>query len=642
MGKKRSKPTISCCMIVKNEEAFLGKCLESIKDYVDEIIIVDTGSTDTTVDIAGRFTDKVYFHPWEDSFSKARNQSISYAGKEWIFIIDADEELLPESGPLLRKAVSSAEGADALLVNIISTYYQGRKTARHNLERLFRNNKIIKFESIVHNRVVGAVKTLPSKIELMHYGYDHGEKKRNEKFLRTSALLRKQIEENPEDPLPHHYIGASYLSIGNFDECIKESLLAVELAGRKGDNNTAFLWSHYNAAYSMVMKDDFEQAGQTALQALACFPNHLDSHYILTLVSAEKGDWDKVVSYGRRFIELLDFYKVNIDKAGLVINCTLNEAPAVHTSLGHAYHNLGDKDSMRIHYEKACSISESKYSAWVNAADFHMDLSGDLELAREFLERAKAEAPEESSVWLAGAKFYQKLNLPDQERDCLIKVFQAGTDDIKILKRLALLCIESQDYALALEALNAAGRVNPSDYAVLVNKGRVHWKLNAFAEAIEAYSAALGSEQASMDIAPWIEMGKICLDIERWDEAEILFERALAIRPGKMELLLQLCEMQLLRGDIIGFVRRCDSVLIELGMERDRTINSIEDIARIILEIDLQLKDRAGLSEVIFRLLRLLPNIDYKQMLRDMKSRPWAEENAFALNRLESLIQLTP
>ena len=164
-------------MIVKNEEAFLEQCLKSIKDYVDEIIIVDTGSTDRTVEIAGRFTDKIYFHAWENSFSKARNQSLAYATGDWIFIMDADEEMLAGSGERLRQAVREAGKADAILVNTVSTYSNGNKTARHNSERLFRNNGVIHYEGIVHNLVVGHSSVKASKIELMHYGYDVEEKK---------------------------------------------------------------------------------------------------------------------------------------------------------------------------------------------------------------------------------------------------------------------------------------------------------------------------------------------------------------------------------------------------------------------------------------------------------------------------------
>ena len=214
------RPTISCCMIVKNEEAFLEKCLESVKNYVDEIIIVDTGSTDKTVEIANRYTDKVYFHPWEGSFSKARNQALSYATCDWIFQIDGDEELLEGSGEKLQKAVLESGSADAFLVNIISTYSNGKKKARHNFERLFRNNGAIYYEGIVHNRVKGASCIKASKIEVMHYGYDVDEKKAYEKFIRTTDLLKKQIRENPQDPMPHHYLSASYITRSmNDDAC---------------------------------------------------------------------------------------------------------------------------------------------------------------------------------------------------------------------------------------------------------------------------------------------------------------------------------------------------------------------------------------------------------------------------------------
>src|SRR3989338_64847 len=83
--------TISVCMIVKNEQQYLQQCLESVKNVADEIIIVDTGSTDNTKQIARQFTDNIYDFAWIDDFSAARNFSLSKAAKEWIFVIDADE-----------------------------------------------------------------------------------------------------------------------------------------------------------------------------------------------------------------------------------------------------------------------------------------------------------------------------------------------------------------------------------------------------------------------------------------------------------------------------------------------------------------------------------------------------------------------
>ncbi len=636
MGKKPAIPTISCCMIVKNEEAFLAQCLESVRDHVDEIIVVDTGSSDGTVEIARRYTDRVYFHPWEDSFAKARNQSLSYARYDWIFYIDADEEILPGNGPLLREAVANAGDADSLLVNIISVY-NSKKTARHNFERLFRNRDDIRFVSTVHNRLIGSQKKLFTKIELMHYGYNHEEKKRDEKFRRTAGLLKKQIEEDFGNPRPHHYLGAAYLSQSMLDECIKESLLAIELATAKDEFNTDYLWSHYNAAFCLIGKGEIERAEEVALRALDIFPGHLDSHYILTLTAAKKLDWAKVSRYGQRFLELLNFYNSDTDKQGTVVNCTLGEAPAIHILLGHASHSLGDRDSMRGHYEKAHSLSDEGCSVWVNSANYHMEITRDLECARGLLDRAKLECPDDRLVWLTCARLENSSGQPEEEKECLIRVFQAGTKELLVLKRLAFLCMESGEYAGALGALDAAGRLDPADYAVLVNKGRAHYRMGSLPEAVEAYSDALRSDKAAADCQPWAEMGEICLKLDRLEEAELLFDRALAIDPGLLPVLLKVCRIRLLQGDIEGFVGRCDSVMKRMGMRRDRVLNSMEDIAGIILEIDSRLQDRPDLAAEAFGLLRILPGVDYKQMLMEMKSAAAARENEFTLMRLESL-----
>ena len=84
--------------MVKDEEKLLPQCLKSIQDHVDEIIVVDTGSRDNTIAIAESYGARVYHHPWEDHFSKHRNQSLEYAGGSWLFIIDADEELRTTNG----------------------------------------------------------------------------------------------------------------------------------------------------------------------------------------------------------------------------------------------------------------------------------------------------------------------------------------------------------------------------------------------------------------------------------------------------------------------------------------------------------------------------------------------------------------
>ena len=199
--------------------------------------------------------------------------------------------------------------ADAFLVNIISTYSNGKKKARHNFERLFRNNGVIYYEGIVHNRVKGASCIKASKIEVMHYGYDVEEKKANEKFIRTTELLKKQIRENPQDPMPHHYLGVSYLTRGMNDDAAKESVLAIDLAEQQTNDHPLYIWTHHNAAMAFFCMGDLDRAKDYSLRALKKYPEHLDSFYTLAMIAAERKKWEDVVSYGDNYLRLLKSLK---------------------------------------------------------------------------------------------------------------------------------------------------------------------------------------------------------------------------------------------------------------------------------------------------------------------------------------------
>src|SRR4030095_3640898 len=106
-------PTISLCMIVRNEERFISQCLKSVRGFVDQIIVVDTGSTDTTRELARQFGAEVFDHPWSGDFSEARNYSISRATGNWILIIDADEAVAERDARLLHDLVRECK-ADGL------------------------------------------------------------------------------------------------------------------------------------------------------------------------------------------------------------------------------------------------------------------------------------------------------------------------------------------------------------------------------------------------------------------------------------------------------------------------------------------------------------------------------------------------
>ena len=601
----KKEPTVSCCMIVKDEEMFLEKCLKSVRDYVDELIIVDTGSTDKTVDIARKFTDKIYFHPWEGSFSKARNQVLQYATGDWIFQIDGDEELLPGSGEKLRQATREAGKADAILVNIISTYSEGKKTARHNFERLFRNNGVIHYDGIVHNRVVNAQRIIASKIELMHYGYNVEEKKAQEKFIRTTNLLKEQISKNPDDPMPHHYLGTSYLTRGMHKECIEESVLAIDLAQRQGNDDTIYLWTSHNAAISFFHLGDLKKARDYSLLVLKKYPDHLDSTYAMTMLSAEEKMWNDVLHYGFRYLELRDYYENNPERMGMIINNTISEGGSVNLLVGHAYHALGNYAGMDKHYQAAYQISEDKWQAWWNIGNFHMDRSGDLKLARQYLDLALEEAPDEPSVWYAMAKWNNKTENVIDEKQCLERLFELGSQDLMVLNRLATIALASDDLTRAHKTLDALMNIDNQNYPALCSLGLLYRRQNHLDRAMESFSKAIKINP--QEATPWLYLGEIALQFGQLDNARKFFERVHNLEKGMLKCLLYLCEIELRQNRIVDFVSWCDLILKELQLNRNKIIHTIEDISNILHEIKSALISNSDLSAQASNILSLLP-----------------------------------
>jgi len=201
---------ISACMIVKNEEDSLERCLNSIKDIVDEIVIVDTGSTDSTVEVAKHYTDKIYFHEWENNFALHRNQSISYATGDWILIIDADETLetnlnKTELKELLNKVPENINSCAVVMEDI----QKDKVVMRCNSARFFRNGKV-EYKGRVHNQpIIEGSSAVLQDIVLNHYGYDLSYDKMIAKFERTKNLLMEQYEKH-ENPHVEFYLCQLY------------------------------------------------------------------------------------------------------------------------------------------------------------------------------------------------------------------------------------------------------------------------------------------------------------------------------------------------------------------------------------------------------------------------------------------------
>jgi len=228
-------------MIVRDESEYMGTCLDSVKDIVDEIIIVDTGSQDDTTSIALRYGAKLYFFPWKDDFSEARNFSIKQAESEWILVLDADEVVAKKDVERIRALINEkyVDGFRFILRNYENNWNLANLTLNPNdyeegagyagfipasLIRLFKNDSHIYFTGRVHeildqsflkhNKI--AAKT---GIPIHHYG-----KVREDRVTRKGNTYLKlgeaKIRENPDDPLAYKGLADQYLELGMPDRAL--------------------------------------------------------------------------------------------------------------------------------------------------------------------------------------------------------------------------------------------------------------------------------------------------------------------------------------------------------------------------------------------------------------------------------------
>jgi glycosyltransferase involved in cell wall biosynthesis len=232
---------LSLPMIVKDEEASIRKALESVKDFVDEIIIVDTGSKDKTLEIAKEYTDKIYHHDWKDNFSEARNYALSLCQGDYILRLDADE-ILPDGREILWHAIFNQE-ADLIMFSI-HNYMLDPKTnnnAPYTLSktvRMFRNISGIKYGGRIHEEIDESVNELSktshitmsnSRIPILHYGYLRGKEDLKKKHEYYAELAKLDMKDDPKNFKPYFNLATHYYHTENFEEAEKMYRKSLEL-----------------------------------------------------------------------------------------------------------------------------------------------------------------------------------------------------------------------------------------------------------------------------------------------------------------------------------------------------------------------------------------------------------------------------
>ncbi len=286
---------VSACLIVKNEENTLGRCLDSIHGHVDEIIVVDTGSRDGTRDLARRYTDKLFEFPWRHDFAAARQFSFDRASGDWVFWVDADDVVQNPAG--IRPAVGSAPSD----VNCFYWKYRagqdayGNPTCEFWRERCVRNNYNFRWVGRVHEVLVPrsrAVVRRDENVTVVHYR-DVASPHRN--VRRNLEILQREYAGCRGRPSPRllHCLGSEYADLGHFDLAIDYLRRYVRVSQWNEEKYLALL----RIAELRRLQGRHHDAAATAQEALDLIPNWPNACFSLAETFYFLRDWPQVVRW---------------------------------------------------------------------------------------------------------------------------------------------------------------------------------------------------------------------------------------------------------------------------------------------------------------------------------------------------------
>jgi glycosyltransferase involved in cell wall biosynthesis/SAM-dependent methyltransferase len=238
--RRKYSMRVSLCLIARNETANLPACLGAVADLVDEMIVVDTGSTDETRDVARRLGARLYDFVWNDDFAAARNESLRHATGDWIFWLDADERLDEGNRQKLRNLFANLQDENSSFVmkqrSVIDS--AGGEASVFEQARLFRNRPDIRWCYRVHEQILPALErsgSLPrfTDIVIDHLGYaDPAQHRRKQQ--RNLELLQRQDAEQPNDSLTQFNLGLTLLALGRKTEALVHCRRSLELAPPNG------------------------------------------------------------------------------------------------------------------------------------------------------------------------------------------------------------------------------------------------------------------------------------------------------------------------------------------------------------------------------------------------------------------------
>lgn len=262
---------LTLAMIVKNESEKIGRCLESVKSIVDEIVVVDTGSTDNTKHIASTFGARIFDYQWHDDFSAARNFALEQSKGDWILILDADDYIINASRTEIDEFIRESNSLGRIRITNSFDYDGELRETQAYVTRLI--PKGIFYTGKIHEQIVSDLPRKPAPVDVYHDGYY-----KSDKYKRNIRMLELELNQSPEDNYILYQLGKEYRIIKDYAKA--ENLLAkcysgcTNMEGYKPQLIVEYL-------YTILELKDFEK-GLPVINAESRFLMHFPDFYFVS------------------------------------------------------------------------------------------------------------------------------------------------------------------------------------------------------------------------------------------------------------------------------------------------------------------------------------------------------------------------
>lgn len=405
---------ISVCLIVKNEENNIGKCLLSVSPIASEIIIVDTGSTDKTIEIASKFTDKIYFYQWNNNFAEARNFAISLAKFPYIISIDADEEL--QNPEVVTQILSNPDpNIGGWLVNNIS--YASRKkgagfdTYVTKLVRIFKNQPSIRFEGIIHEQIHESIlknnyKIADSEVTLIHSGYSLSPEQMQKKQLRNLNLLLDALKKEPTNAYLHFQTAKTYLALDKLIDADNHTREALKYA--KPDSSTRSQALNYGGIISFRL-GDFSTAVQRAKESLQMVPIQSFANFVIGETYSALTDYKTALYHYQEMEKALR----NPNSLALVVGDYFLPFYSLYFRIGRCYIGMNQPKEAEKYFRKGLELDQDDFDCLrglINSLIFQNNFTDPIRILEEFKQR-NPNLSSEIDNFIEQVNNYKKANM---------------------------------------------------------------------------------------------------------------------------------------------------------------------------------------------------------------------------------------